>query len=62
MAHFLGGRLVRVVWCEFKSESGHWKKAHLLLSTDAKLTPEQIIEAYYPGHGAFSSSFIRSWK
>ncbi|WP_419607542.1 hypothetical protein, partial [Thiolapillus sp.] len=33
-------------WCEFKSESGHWKKAHLLLSTDAKLTPEQIIEAY----------------
>ncbi|WP_293650899.1 hypothetical protein, partial [Thiolapillus sp.] len=27
MAHFLGGRLVRVVWCEFKSESGHWKKA-----------------------------------
>ena len=46
MAHFLGGRLVRVVWCEFKSESGHWKKAHLLLSTDAKLTPEQIIEAY----------------
>ncbi len=31
MAHFLGGRLVRVVWCEFKSESGHWKKAHLLL-------------------------------
>ncbi|WP_419644658.1 hypothetical protein, partial [Thiolapillus sp.] len=40
--HFLGGRLVRVVWCEFKSESGHWKKAHLLLSTDAKLTPEQI--------------------
>ncbi len=26
MAHFLGGRLVRVVWCEFKSESGHWKK------------------------------------
>ncbi len=46
MAHFLGGRLVRVVWCEFKSESSHWKKAHLLLSTDAKLTPEQIIEAY----------------
>ncbi|WP_419601673.1 transposase, partial [Thiolapillus sp.] len=46
MAHFLGGRLVRVVWCEFKSESGHWKKAHLLLSTDAILTPEQIIEAY----------------
>ncbi|WP_419606019.1 hypothetical protein [Thiolapillus sp.] len=29
-----------------KSESGHWKKAHLLLSTDAKLTPEQIIEVY----------------
>ena len=46
MAHFLGGRFVRVVWCEFKRESGHWKKAHLLLSTDAKLTPEQIIEAY----------------
>ena len=43
MAHFLGGRST---WCEFKSESGHWKKAHLLLSTDAKLTPEQIIEAY----------------
>ncbi|WP_305801349.1 hypothetical protein, partial [Thiolapillus sp.] len=23
-----------------------WQRAHLLLSTDAKLTPEQIIEAY----------------
>ncbi|WP_419616003.1 hypothetical protein, partial [Thiolapillus sp.] len=43
---FFNSLLVRVVWCEFKSESGHWKKAHLLLSTDAKLTPEQIIEAY----------------
>ncbi|WP_419581909.1 transposase [Thiolapillus sp.] len=33
MARFLKGRLVRVVWCELKSEAGHWKKAHLLLST-----------------------------
>ena len=46
MARFLKGRLVRVVWCEFKSEAGHWKKAHLLLSTDTTLSPEQIIEAY----------------
>ncbi len=46
MARFLKGRLVRVVWCELKSEAGHWKKAHLLLSTDTTLSPEQVIEAY----------------
>jgi len=45
-ARFLGGRLVRAVWCEFKSDSGRWKKASLILSTDVELTPEQVIESY----------------
>ena len=45
-ARFLNGRLVRVVWCEFKSDSGHWKSTCLLLSTDTDLTPEQVIESY----------------
>ena len=45
-ARFLDGRLVRVVWCEFKSDSEHWKSTCLLLSTDTTLTPEQVIESY----------------
>lgn len=45
-ARFLDGRLVRVVWCEFKSDSGRWKSTCLLLSTDTTLTPEQVIESY----------------
>lgn len=45
-ARFLDGRLVRVVWCEFKSDKGNWKSTCLLLSTDTTLTPEQVIETY----------------
>jgi len=45
-ARFLDGRLVRAVWCEFQSDSGHWKSACLLLSTDITLTAEQVIESY----------------
>ena len=45
-ARFLGGRLVRAVWVEFKSDNGQWKKASLLISTDSELSPEQIIESY----------------
>jgi hypothetical protein len=45
-ARFLEGRLVRVVWCEFKSDKGNWKSTCLLLSTDTTLTPEQVIESY----------------
>ena len=45
-ARFLDGLLVRVVWCEFKSDKGEWKKASLLLSTDTTLTAEQVIESY----------------
>ena len=43
---FLGGRLVRAVWVEFKSDKGDWTKASLLLSTDTSLSPEQMIESY----------------
>jgi len=45
-ARFLDGCLVRVVWCEFKSDKGNWKSTCLLLSTDTTLTPEQVIESY----------------
>ena len=45
-AYFLGGRLVRVVWCEYPAGAGKWKKPRLLLSTDTRLTPEQVIESY----------------
>jgi hypothetical protein len=38
--------LVRVVWCEFKSDKGEYKKASLLLSTDTTLSAEEIIESY----------------
>ncbi len=43
---FLDGRLVRAVWCEFKSDKGEWKSASLVLSTDITLTPEQVISSY----------------
>lgn len=46
LARFLGGRQVRAVWCQFKSDSGAWKSTALLLSTDTALTPEAVIEAY----------------
>jgi hypothetical protein len=46
MARFLDGQRVRVVWCEFKSDSGLWKSTCLLLSTDITLSPEQVIECY----------------
>ncbi len=45
-ARFLDGQLVRVVWCEFKSESGRWKSTCLLLSTDTSLDAEQVIASY----------------
>lgn len=45
-ARFLEGQLVRVVWCEFKSESGRWKSTCLLLSTDTSLDAEQVIASY----------------
>jgi hypothetical protein len=45
-ARFLDGRLVRAVWCEFRSEQGRWKSTCLLLSTDTTLSPEQVIESY----------------
>lgn len=43
---FLDGQLVRVVWCEFKSDKGGWTSASLVMSTDTTLTPEQVIESY----------------
>lgn len=45
-ARFLDGRLVRVVWCEFKADNGTYKSASLLLCTETDLTPEQVIETY----------------
>lgn len=45
-ARFLDGRLVRAVWCEFKSDRGDWKSTCLLLSTDITLTAEPVIESY----------------
>ena len=32
--------------CELRSDSGSWKPTRLFLSTDADLTPEQILESY----------------
>ena len=45
-ARFLDGQLVRVLWCEFKSDNGNWKSTCLLLSTDTTLTPKQVLESY----------------
>ena len=45
-ARFLKGRLVRAVWCEFKSDSGDWKSPCLLISTDIALSAEQVIQDY----------------
>jgi len=46
LARFLDGLAVRVVWCEYRDGKGQWKKPRLLLSTDTRLTPEQVIEIY----------------
>ena len=44
-ARFLKGRLVRAVWCEFQDERGNWKSTRLLISTDASMSAEEVIEA-----------------
>ncbi len=46
MAGFINGRLVRAVWCEFKSNNGSWKSTCLLLSTDTDMTAEEVIQSY----------------
>ena len=46
MARFINGRLVRAVWCEFKSDKGHWKSTCLLLSTDITMSAEEVIKSY----------------
>ena len=43
---FLGGRLVKVVWCELKTSDGQWKSARLFISTDTQLSAEHIIERH----------------
>ena len=45
-ARFLGGRLVKAVWCELKGRDGQWKPARLFISTDTQLSAEEIIERY----------------
>ncbi len=46
MARFLNGRLVRAVWCEFKTDDGQWRSTSLLLSTDPTLSAEEVIRSY----------------
>ena len=45
-ARFLEGLLVRVVWCEFKSEKCHWKSTCLLLSSDITVSAIDVIKSY----------------
>ncbi len=45
-ARFLDGRLVRVVWCEFKSDRGKWKTASLILCSETEMNAVQVIESY----------------
>ena len=45
-ARFLEGQLVRAVWCELKTSEGQWTKTRLFLSTDTKLSPEEVLETY----------------
>jgi len=40
------GRLATAVWCEFQSDSGNWKSAALLLSTDTAMSPVEVIESF----------------
>lgn len=37
-ARFLGGCLVRAVWCEFQGKKGEWQSTRLMISTDTSLT------------------------
>ncbi|MFA0814054.1 IS701 family transposase [Microbulbifer epialgicus] len=47
MARFLGGQLIRAVWCEYWDEKRQcWKAARLLLSTNTSLKVEEVIESY----------------
>lgn len=45
-ARFLLGQEVRVVWTQFKNKDASYARARLLLSTDAALSAEQILQDY----------------
>ena len=46
MARFLGGKLVRAVWCELKSNQGEWKAPRLFIGTDTSMSAEDILQSY----------------
>lgn len=45
-ARFLGGLLVRAVWCELERKPGVWTPIRLFISTDTSLSAEQVLEIY----------------
>ena len=47
LARFLQGLEVKVVWCElFDEKHQRWSATKLLLSTDARLTAEEVVSSY----------------
>jgi hypothetical protein len=53
---FLKGRICRLVWCRFRSESSAFTPWHLLLSTNLSLTAVQII-SYYASQWTVETAF-----
>lgn len=45
-ARFLKGRVVKVAFCQFESENGKISKPRLILSTDIRLSAEEILKRY----------------
>ena len=45
-ARFLKGLQVRAVWAELECGHGNWRPARLFLSTDTRLSAEQVLESY----------------
>ena len=54
--HFLKGRICRIVWCRFSSDSSAFTSWHLILSTDLSLTAVEII-SYYASRWSVETAF-----
>ena len=46
LARFLSGNKVLAIWTQFPDPKGGWRKPCVLVSTDATMTAEQVIQAY----------------
>jgi hypothetical protein len=46
LVKFLKGRICKAIWCRFQNDDNKFTNWHLIICTDTRLTPEEIISLY----------------